>query len=321
MISKIQLFLFGVVKTSIQIYWTLLKIVIPVMIIVRIGIGFGLHIKLANLMAPFMSVLDLPPETSLVIVTTLVAGMYGGATVLAAMISDINMTVAQATVLTSIMVVAHALPIEQKIVHSAGVRLIFATLIRMITAFLLGWILHLIYDLLDVLQTPLSVSWAPDTQIDAPWFMWIQNTAVSFFYIFGVILFLILVLRLFDITGATRLITRGLSPFLSIMGISKDATNITMTGVLLGVMFGGGLILQEAKSGKLGHRTIFQSLVLMSICHGLIEDTLFALILGGHISGVFFGRIVIVVIVMVLVNKLIRTIPETTFYRYCYRLP
>ena len=114
MISTIQLFLFDVVKTSIQIYWNLLKIVIPVMIIVRIGIGFGLHIKLANLMAPFMSVLDLPPETSLVIVTTLVAGMYGGATVLAAMISDINMTVAQATVLTSIMVVAHALPIEQK---------------------------------------------------------------------------------------------------------------------------------------------------------------------------------------------------------------
>ena len=321
MFYKIKFFIFDGIKTSLGIYWTLLKIVVPVMIVVRIGIGFGLHIELAKLMAPFMSILDLPPETSLVLVTTFVAGMYGGATVLAAMLTGLDMTVAQATVLTSIMVVAHALPMEQQIVSRARVRLVFATLIRIATALLLGWVLHLTYTFFDLLQTPLSVAWAPDTKIDAPWLIWLQNTAVSFFYIFWVILFLIFVLRLFDITGATRLITKALAPFLSIMGISKDATNITMTGALLGVMFGGGLILREAQEGKLGHRTIFQSLVFMSICHGLIEDTLFALILGGHISGVLFARLLVVVIVMVLVNKLIRTIPDSTFYRFCYRLP
>ena len=321
MISKIKNFVFDGVKPSLDIYWTLLKIVVPVMIIVRIGIGFGLHIELAKLMAPFMSIVDLPPETSLVLVTTFVAGMYGGATVLAAMLSGLDMTVAQATVLTSIMVVAHALPMEQQIINRARVRLIFATLIRITTALFLGWFLHLIYTSFDLLQAPLVVAWAPDTQIDAPWLIWLQNTAISFFYIFWVILFLIFVLRLFDITGATRLITRALAPFLSIMGISKDATSITMTGVLLGMMFGGGLILREAQSGKLGHKTVFQSLVLMSICHSLIEDTLFALVLGGHISGVLFARLVLVVIVMVLVNKLIRTVPESIFYRFCYRLP
>jgi len=99
------------------------------------------------------------------------------------------------------------------------------------------------------------------------------------------------------------------------MGISKQATNLTMTGVLLGMMFGGGLIIREAKTGVLGPRTIFLSLVFMSICHGLIEDTLFALLLGGHISGIFFARIALNVVVMILVNKMIRATPDHLFYR------
>jgi len=291
------------------------------MIVVRIGIGFDLHLLLANWMAPLMSFIDLPPETSLVIVTTLFAGMYGGATILASMLSELEMTVAQATVLTSMMVISHAIPMEQQIVRRAGVRLLLATLIRLVTGIVLAWVLYQTYDTLGVLQQPLTVAWAPDTQIDAPWPEWILNTARSLFFIFWVILALLYVLRLFDITGATRLISNSLSPFLSVMGISKAATNLTMTGALLGMMFGGGLIIREAQAGVLGHRTIFQSLVFMSICHGLIEDTLFAMILGGHISGIFFARIILVVIVMVILNKFIRAMPDRIFYRYFFHAP
>jgi len=94
-----------------------------------------------------------------------------------------------------------------------------------------------------------------------------------------------------------------------------------MTGVLLGMTFGGGMIVREAKSGTLGHRTIFLSLLFMSLCHGLIEDTLFALILGGHISGILFARIVMAVLVTMALNQIIRAIPEPLFYRYFFRKP
>lgn len=319
MLKKIFSFLLEGVTASLAIYWTLLKIVVPVMIVVRIGIGFDLHIKLANLMEPVMSVFGLPAETALVLVTTLFAGMYGGATVFVAMVGDLEMTVAQATVLTSMMVAAHAIPMEQQIVRRAGVRVVIATLIRLATAFSLGWVLKVIYSALDVLNEPLVVVWAPDTKIDAPWLQWAQDTATSLFVIFWIILFLIYVMRLCDVTGATRVITKALSPFLSVMGISKDATTLTMTGVLLGMMFGGALIIQQAKSGLLSPRTIFLSLVFMSLCHGLIEDTLFALILGGHISGVFFARVLFDVAVMIVVGKVVHKLPDRLFNRYLFK--
>ncbi len=319
MIKKISSFLVEGVKTSLSIYWTLLKIVVPVMIVVRICIGFDLHIWLANFMEPFMSVFGLPAETALVMVTTLIAGMYGGATVFVAMVGDLNMTVAQATVLTSMMVAAHAIPMEQQIVARAGVRVVLATLIRLATAIVLGWLLHVIYQALDVLNEPLVVAWAPDTKIDAPWLQWAQDTATSLFYIFWIILFLIYVMRLCDVTGATRWITKALAPFLSVMGIAKEATTLTMTGVLLGMMFGGGLIIREAKNGLLAPKTIFLSVVFMSLCHGLIEDTLFAIILGGHVSGVLFARVAIDVVVMIIVGKMIHATSDQTFNRYFYK--
>ncbi len=321
MLQRTGLFLWSGFTDSLSIYWTLLKIIVPVLIVVRIGIGFDLHIEMANFMAPVMSLIGLPSEVSLVLVVTLFAGLYGGAAVLVSMVASLDMTVAQATVLTAIMVAAHALPIEQQIAQRAGVRIVLATLIRLIVSFLLGWLLYLIYEFLNVLQQPLSIVWAPDTLIDAPWLPWAQNAALSLFYIFWIILFLIYVLRLCDASGATRVITKALSPFLGLMGISSEATSITMTGVLLGMTFGGGLIVREAKSGKLGHRTVFLSLLFMSLCHGLIEDTLFALILGGHISGILFARIAMAVIVTMVLNQIIRAIPEPLFYRYFFKQP
>lgn len=321
MLQRTGLFLWSGFTDSLGIYWTLLKIIVPVLIAVRIGIGFDLHIELAQLMAPVMSVVGLPSEVSLVLVVTLFAGLYGGAAVFVSMLASLDMTVAQATVLTAMMVAAHALPIEQQIAQRAGVRIILATLIRFVSALVLGWVLYLLYSSLNVLQHPLTIAWAPDSQIDAPWGLWLQNAALSLFYIFWIILFLIYTLRLCDATGATRIITRALSPFLALMGISKEATSITMTGVLLGMTFGGGLIVREAKSGALGHRTVFLSLLFMSLCHGLIEDTLFALILGGHISGVLFARIFMAVIVTMALNHIIRAIPEPLFYRYFFKNP
>lgn len=316
MIHSILEFIKNAFKESLSIYWTLLKIVVPTMVIVRAGIEFDLHIYLANLMGPITTFLGLPAESGLVLVTTFIAGFYGGATVMVAMLSQLDMTVAQATVLTSVMVVVHALPIEQQFVRLAGVKVGIATLFRIFIGLLLGWMLHHLYGYLDVLQEPLVVSWVPDTQIDAPWLIWAQDSLRSLFSIFCIILVMIYSLRLMDVTGVTGMLTHVLSPFLTVMGISKDATAVTMTGVLLGLGFGGALIVHEAREKGLGPRTIFLSMVFMSLCHGLIEDTFFALLLGGHFSGVFVGRIIISVLVMILLNQLIRKMPDDVFSKY-----
>ena len=76
---------------------------------------------------------------------------------------------------------------------------------------------------------------------------------------------------------------------------------------MLGLSFGGGLLIKEAGSGKLSTKDIFIAMTLLSVCHSLIEDTLLIMILGAHISGVFWGRLVFSLLFTVLISRLVNT--------------
>ncbi len=103
------------------------------------------------------------------------------------------------------------------------------------------------------------------------------------------------------------------------MGISKAATPITMVGVLLGLSYGGGLIIKEAQEGKMSSRDVVLSLSFMGICHGLIEDPLVMMAFGAHWSGALVGRFVFCVAAMALIGRLVQMMPEDAFNRFLYR--
>jgi len=81
------------------------------------------------------------------------------------------------------------------------------------------------------------------------------------------------------------------------MGIGKEATTITLVGITLGLSFGGGLLIKEAHAGHVSKKDIFTSLALLGFCHSLIEDTLLVLLLGAHLSGVLWLRLLFAFVV------------------------
>ena len=64
-----------------------------------------------------------------------------------------------------------------------------------------------------------------------------------------------------------------------------------MVGMLLGISYGGGMIISEAKSGVLSGRDLVLSLVLMSLAHAVIEDTIVLHMAGASIWGVLGVRV------------------------------
>jgi len=58
---------------------------------------------------------------------------------------------------------------------------------------------------------------------------------------------------------------------------------------------------------------------LMGLCHSLIEDTLLMIVLGGHVSGVLFGRLFFSLMTVYLMVKAVSCLSETTFDRYLFR--
>ena len=92
--------------------------------------------------------------------------------------------------------------------------------------------------------------------------------------------------------GVEKVIQWMLRPLLKLVGIGKEAITITLVGITLGIAFGGGLLIKKAHAGRLSKKDVFTSLILLGFCHSLIEDTLLVILLGAHLSGVLWFRLV-----------------------------
>jgi spore maturation protein SpmB len=137
--------------------------------------------------------------------------------------------------------------------------------------------------------------------------------------VYAIILLLLVIVKLLNFLHITDMLGRVLRPVLHMMGISKDAAPVTIIGMTMGIGYGGGLIIHEARSGRLSKRDIFFSLSFMGLMHSMIEDTLRMIFLGGHISGVLFLRFIFAMIVIFIMVRLMRNMTDRSFNRYFFR--
>ncbi len=311
-------FLQKLLNDAIRTSLTLFKITIPISILTKLLTEFGLIDQLGRALGPIMELVGLPGSMGLVWATAMVTHLYGGMIVFASLAPDANLTVAQVTILTTMMLVAHALPIELRIAQKAGTRFRVMATLRLVGAFSLGWLLFQFYRITDTLQTANQSFWSPPQQ-DPSWIVWLVGEVRNLLSIFLIILCLLFIMRILEKIGIISLMTKLLRPILSLLGISKEAAPLTIIGMTLGISYGGGLIIQEAQTGNLTKQDVFYSMALMGLCHSVFEDTMLMMVLGGHLSGILWARLVFALLCTALLVRLARRIPTATFNRYLVR--
>tara|TARA_R110001599_G_scaffold26935_17_gene95075 strand:- start:10925 stop:11488 length:564 start_codon:yes stop_codon:yes gene_type:complete len=183
----------------------------------------------------------------------------------------------------------------------------------------MGWIFHKIYQSGDLLNTPADIVWRHAPTRDPSYLAWAMDQLQSLVMIFVVIAVLITFLRILKLLGIEKLMGILLKPILSMLGISREATNLAIVGITLGVSFGGGLLINEAKRGHISPRDIFVAMMLLNLLHSLIEDTLLVLLIGANFTTIFWGRIVFSIVVIGILVFTINRIDEKTCRKYLYK--
>ena len=310
------------VKDAVRISLDLFKIMIPVVIAVKILQEFNLVGYLAAPLAPVMKLVGLPGEMGLVWATALINNIYSGLIVFLSLAQDQPLTAAQATVLGTMILVAHSMPVELRVVQTSGPKLGFQLLIRMAAAFLMGLVLHLIYQNFDVLQGPANILLTPDNSaVEKTILEWALGEIRNLISIFGIIFCLLAIMRILTKIRVIAAMDFLLRPFLTMMGIGTKASALTVVGLTMGLSYGGGMIIHETKSGRIDKRDVFYSLTLMSICHSLIEDTLLLMMIGGHVSGLFWGRLIMSCLIVAALVQITKFIPDSFADKYLWGLP
>ncbi|MBT5900098.1 MAG: nucleoside recognition protein [Candidatus Pelagibacter sp.] len=289
----------------------LFKILIPFIFIIKLLEIIGAVALLSKVFAPLMSLIGLPPELGIVWVTAFAVNIYASLILFVNIIPGLEVTVAQITILTTAMLVCHNLPVESAISKAAGISFIYTVLFRLISAFIICFILGLIYDFFNFLNEPYNTYF----EIEPPrpeWKFWIQDQLLNLIFVFGIVVVMVTILQLLKVLGIENFLKKILVYPLKLFGISKEATNIIIVGITIGLQFGGGILIKEVKTGKIDKQSVFLAVSMLNLVHAAIEDTLLMIAIGGHYSGVFFARIIFGLMISLLMFKIYKKF--TSFY-------
>ena len=287
-------------KRICKVYWILLKVMVPALVLVRALDSIGLSHYIAILISPLMDLVGLPSELGLVWAASLLVNIYTGMAVYFSLGLADPLSVAQITVLAALILVAHGLPVESAISKSAGLSWLYTLSLRFFGALLLGLILNLVFSHFSILQQDSQMIWQPDI-VDDSLQAWVILQLQTLVFALLIIAALVFIMRLLEVLGIEKLIHWLLSPFLKILGIGKEAANITIIGVTLGLSFGGGLLVEQVQSGKISKRNVFLAMSFLSLSHSLIEDTMLMLLLGADLVSILIGRLIFTFIVIALI--------------------
>ncbi|MBS0306225.1 MAG: hypothetical protein JSR43_12730 [Proteobacteria bacterium] len=293
-----------------RLFMTLMKVMLPVMVAVRLAEHWGWIEALGHAVAPAMAWLALPPEAGLVWITGAAVGIYGAIAAMIGLAPQLELSAGQLSALAAMLLFAHSLPIEQSIVRRAGASWWATGALRIAVALGYGGAVAWASRLSGVLAEPVSLAWmgagAPSGGehglVD-----WLQATALSLAVTFAILVALLVLLDVLERAGLTRRITTLLTPLLRVSGLDARAAPVTTVGVLLGLTYGGVLVIEEAEKQHFSARTRFLALAWLSLSHALIEDTLLLVALGANVWIVLVGR---VAVTLVLIGALARLLHE-----------
>lgn len=111
-----------------------------------------------------------------------------------------------------------------------------------------------------------------------------------------------------------KIMMKALAPVLRLAGIKGEAEHLTAIGLFLGISYGAGLLIREARSGAVSPRQIFLSCVFMGFAHSIIEDTLLMASVGADIYTILIGRLVFAVAATATLATLVYRFSDKTFF-------
>lgn len=107
-------------------------------------------------------------------------------------------------------------------------------------------------------------------------------------------------------------VTGFLRPLTNFFGMSKESSFPLLVGLVFGLAYGAGVIVQSSEEGNLSKKDLILLVVFLANCHALVEDTFLFVAIGANGYILFTIRALVAVLTTWLLSKRIDRMRQQT---------
>lgn len=268
--------------TGFSTAWIMVRIMVPTIIVVQILKAAGILQALSGAAAPLMKYFGLPGEAALALITGALVNIYA----CIAVAVNIPLTAKSMTILAVMVLIAHNLIVETAVQSKAGTPAAIMLPVRLSASWIAGLLFAaVIADGGGILENAASGPASMDPgQV-------ILSNAFSLVKIVLIIVTLLVSVEILREFGLMNRLMAALDRPMRILGMSSKTSFVTAVGLVLGLAYGAGLIIDEAKKNTFTRREILATNVFLGTNHALIEDSLLFVAVGASLPWVVLGRL------------------------------
>ena len=241
---------------------------IPISLAVTLLQHYGVLAWIATYLHPVFVHLGLPGASAVAFVSGASAGTYAG---IAAMMS-MPLTMRQATILSLMIALCHALPMECAVNRNTGSSFWLMAVLRIAMAFVCAALLNLFLP--ETTASYIYLGSAPDSTIAQVMVTWVLSQVKMALMVFAIIYALMVVQRLIEAYSLLVPLSEFFAPMMSLFGLPRRSAYMWLVGNILGISYGSAVMVELEQRKIVSREDANDVNYHLIMNHSLLEDTI-----------------------------------------------
>ena len=263
--------------------WWIFKITAIVSFVMLLLKYTGILTWIAAAVSPVFQIFGLPGDASLAYVSGYFINVYS----CIAVVSTLDLTVRQITILGTMTLAAHAMVVECAVQKKTGTNITYTVILRTLGSLALGIIMNQLLPGKPVFDSAsVNLSDIPFFNIKEefwPMFVvWFKGLVKLAAWMTVLITLLNIIQRAFYEYGIMTYISRFFSPLLTLFGLPKETSFLWIVANVVGLSYGSAAIMDEMERGGISDRSILELNTHIGISHSNLEDLMLFAAMGGQ---------------------------------------
>lgn len=268
----------------------LLKITLPVSFLVFILDYTGLLAVIAGVTEPFFNIFNLPSQTALVLITSMLTNIYS----VIAVISMLGLPIREATILAVMCLISHGFLIETAVLRKTGSSALRMLMLRFLASLACGILLAAILpDMKGFVKGSLAVETHSFVEALTEWFILMLRMTAK---VLVLVTLLMILQRLMEEFGLLKWLSRLTGFVLRLFGLAPEASLSWLVANVVGLAYGAVIILEEVEEGRISRKEADLLNHHIAVSHSQLEDPILFFAIGLPIWWLIWPRILVALV-------------------------